>query len=218
MRSSAAVFAICSRVKKTSKWSERRAPSRMHYIASTHRSPMSPCSMCGCPTAAASSCAANFVHSTRELACLMLTSYDDDEALFEAIVAGAAGYVLKQVKGNDIIDAVRRVGDGQILLDPAMTARVVGRLRNGADGGPAPGRPEQPGTADPRTAGRRQDQSTDRRRDVPGREDGQELRQQPPGQDGDEPSNRGRRLRSTASRAAQPPVAATTLLSRHRRS
>jgi len=66
------------------------------------------------------------------LACLMLTSYDDDEALFEAIVAGAAGYVLKQVKGNDIIDAVRRVGRGEILLDPAMTSRVVGRLRNGA--------------------------------------------------------------------------------------
>src|SRR3954468_304788 len=74
------------------------------------------------------------------LACLMLTSYDDDEALFEAIVAGAAGYVLKQVKGNDIIDAVRRVGQGQILLDPAMTARVVGRLRNGV-------------TEDPRMAG-----------------------------------------------------------------
>jgi len=74
------------------------------------------------------------------LACLMLTSYDDDEALFEAIVAGAAGYVLKQVKGNDIIDAVRRVGQGQILLDPAMTSRVVGRLRNGV-------------TEDPRMAG-----------------------------------------------------------------
>src|SRR3954452_12881563 len=78
--------------------------------------------------------------SPPRVACLMLTSFDDDEALFEAIVAGASGYVLKQVKGNDIIDAVRRVGDGQILLDPAMTARVVGRLRNGA-------------TEDPRMAG-----------------------------------------------------------------
>jgi DNA-binding NarL/FixJ family response regulator len=66
-----------------------------------------------------------------QLVCLMLTSFDDDEALFEAIVAGAAGYVLKQVKGNDIVDAVRQVGAGRSLLDPAMTARVIERLRNG---------------------------------------------------------------------------------------
>ena len=65
------------------------------------------------------------------LACLMLTSFDDDEALFEAIVAGAAGYVLKQVKGNDIVEAVRQVGAGKSLLDPALTARVMDRLRNG---------------------------------------------------------------------------------------
>jgi DNA-binding NarL/FixJ family response regulator len=65
------------------------------------------------------------------LACLMLTSFDDDEALFEAIMAGAAGYVLKQVKGNDIIEAVRRVGAGHSLLDPTMTARVIDRMRNG---------------------------------------------------------------------------------------
>jgi two-component system response regulator DevR len=65
------------------------------------------------------------------LACLMLTSFDDDEALVEAIMAGAAGYVLKQVKGHDIIEAVRLVGSGRTLLDPAMTARVIERLRNG---------------------------------------------------------------------------------------
>jgi two-component system, NarL family, response regulator DevR len=65
------------------------------------------------------------------LACLMLTSFDDDEALFEAIMAGAAGYVLKQVKGNDIVEAIRQVGAGRSLLDPAMTARVLERLRNG---------------------------------------------------------------------------------------
>jgi two-component system, NarL family, response regulator DevR len=65
------------------------------------------------------------------VACLMLTSFDDDEALFEAIVAGAAGYVLKQVKGNDIINAVRQVGAGHSLLDPAMTSRMMERLRNG---------------------------------------------------------------------------------------
>ena len=62
----------------------------------------------------------------------MLTSFDEDEALFEAILAGASGYVLKQVKGNDIVAAVRQVGAGQSLLDPTMTARVMERLRNGA--------------------------------------------------------------------------------------
>jgi len=66
------------------------------------------------------------------LACLMLTSFDDDEALFEAIVAGAAGYVLKQVKGSDIVSAVRQVGAGRSLLDPMMITRVMERLRNGA--------------------------------------------------------------------------------------
>ena len=67
-----------------------------------------------------------------KLACLMLTSFDDDEALFEAIVAGAAGYVLKQVKGNDIVNAVRQVGAGRSLLDATMTSRVMERLRNGS--------------------------------------------------------------------------------------
>jgi len=66
-----------------------------------------------------------------EIACLMLTSFDDDEALFEAIVAGAAGYVLKQVKGSDIVNAVRQVGAGRSLLDPTMTSKVMERLRNG---------------------------------------------------------------------------------------
>jgi DNA-binding NarL/FixJ family response regulator len=68
-----------------------------------------------------------------ELACLMLTSFSDDEAMFEAIVAGAAGYVLKQVRGSDLVDAVRRVAAGQSLLDPAATARVIERLRRGPE-------------------------------------------------------------------------------------
>jgi len=66
-------------------------------------------------------------------ACLMLTSFADDEALFQAIMAGAAGYVLKQVRGNDLVDAVRRVAAGQSLLDPAVTARVLDRLRKGPE-------------------------------------------------------------------------------------
>ncbi len=63
-----------------------------------------------------------------QVACLMLTSYSDDEALFEAIIAGAAGYVLKQVRGGELIDAIRRVARGEHLLDPAVTGRVMKRL------------------------------------------------------------------------------------------
>jgi two-component system, NarL family, response regulator DevR len=64
---------------------------------------------------------------------LILTSYEDDEALFAAIMAGASGYVLKQVRGTDLVDAVRRVASGQSLLDPAVTARVLERIRAGGD-------------------------------------------------------------------------------------
>jgi two-component system response regulator DevR len=67
-----------------------------------------------------------------ELACLMLTSFSDDEALLEAVLAGASGYLLKQVRGSDLVDAVRRVAAGQSLLDPAMTAGVLRRLREGS--------------------------------------------------------------------------------------
>ena len=61
--------------------------------------------------------------------CLMLTSFADDEALFSSIMAGASGYVLKQVKGHDLVDAIRRVAAGESLLDPSVTARVLERLR-----------------------------------------------------------------------------------------
>ena len=64
-----------------------------------------------------------------EIQCLMLTSYADDEALFSAIIAGASGYLLKQVKGSDLVDGIRRVGRGESLLDPRVTARVLERLR-----------------------------------------------------------------------------------------
>jgi two-component system response regulator DevR len=66
-----------------------------------------------------------------EIACVMLTSYADDEALFAAIMAGASGYVLKQITGTDLVNDVRRVGAGQSLLDPAITTRVLDRLKNG---------------------------------------------------------------------------------------
>jgi len=64
-----------------------------------------------------------------EVQCLILTSFSDDEALFQAIMAGAAGYLLKQIRGTDLVDAIRRVAEGQSLLDPAVTARVLDRLR-----------------------------------------------------------------------------------------
>ena len=72
-----------------------------------------------------------------EIAALILTSYDDDEALFSAIMAGAAGYILKQVKGTDFIDTVRRVAAGQSMLDPAVTAQVLERLRSGPKADPS---------------------------------------------------------------------------------
>ena len=65
-----------------------------------------------------------------ELACLMLTSFGDDEALFDAIMAGAAGYVLKQIRGTDLVGAVRIVAAGRSLLDPQAASRVMARMRD----------------------------------------------------------------------------------------
>ncbi|MEE1803510.1 response regulator transcription factor [Streptomyces sp. JV176] len=69
-----------------------------------------------------------------ELACLMLTSFDDDDALLDAIMAGAAGYVLKDIKGADLVAAVRTVASGQSMLDPATTTRLMSSLRGEEDG------------------------------------------------------------------------------------
>jgi two-component system, NarL family, response regulator DevR len=64
-----------------------------------------------------------------DLRCLMLTSFADDDALFDAIMAGASGYVLKQIRGTDLVGAVRTVASGQSLLDPRTTAQVLQRMR-----------------------------------------------------------------------------------------
>lgn len=61
---------------------------------------------------------------------LILTSYDDDEALFSAIMAGASGYVLKEIKSSDLLSTIRHVAAGQSMIDPALTARVLDRVRN----------------------------------------------------------------------------------------
>ncbi len=67
-----------------------------------------------------------------QVACLMLTSFSDEEALFDAVMAGAAGYVLKQIHGSDLVGAVRTVAAGGSLLDPASTAQMLHRLRERA--------------------------------------------------------------------------------------
>jgi DNA-binding NarL/FixJ family response regulator len=64
------------------------------------------------------------------IGALILTSYDDDEALFAAIMAGAAGYVLKEIRGNDLVDAIRQVAAGNSLIDPSLMAKVLERVRN----------------------------------------------------------------------------------------
>ncbi|MCZ4124852.1 MULTISPECIES: response regulator [Streptomyces] len=71
-----------------------------------------------------------------ELACLMLTSFDDEEALLDAIMAGAAGFVLKQIRGSDLVSAVRAVAAGQSTLDPSAAARLMAKLRGAEE--PAP--------------------------------------------------------------------------------
>jgi DNA-binding NarL/FixJ family response regulator len=83
-----------------------------------------------------------------ELACLMLTSFDDEDALLDAIMAGASGYVLKQIKGSDLISAVRTVASGQSMLDPATTARLMRSLR--ADPTDTPAMPAELASLSPR--------------------------------------------------------------------
>ncbi len=68
-----------------------------------------------------------------EIACVMLTSYADDEALLAATLAGASGYVLKQVGASSLVGDVRRVADGQSLLDPGLSERAIERLREGPE-------------------------------------------------------------------------------------
>jgi DNA-binding NarL/FixJ family response regulator len=70
-----------------------------------------------------------------EIHCLMLTSFADDQALLDSVVAGASGYVLKQIRGSELVDDVRKVASGQSLLDPAAVKRMVDRLNAGSTAG-----------------------------------------------------------------------------------
>ncbi|HEY0167272.1 MAG TPA: response regulator transcription factor [Jatrophihabitans sp.] len=83
-----------------------------------------------------------------DIGCLILTSYDDDDALFAAVMAGASGYLLKEIRGSSLLDGIRQVKAGRSMLDPTVTERVMQRLRQGKE-------------QDPRLAG-----LTERERDI----------------------------------------------------
>ena len=140
-------------------------------------------------------------------ACLMLTSFSDDEALFTAIMAGAAGYLLKQVSGTDLIGAVRRLAAGESLLDPAMTTAVLERLRHPAEDDEDPRykslTEQERRILDEIAAGKTNRQIAQSH--VPGREDGEELRLRAAPQARHGTPHRGRCLRRRAGEA--PPTA-----------
>lgn len=76
------------------------------------------------------------IRATRpETRVVMLTSYPDEEAVLSAIIAGASGYLLKQVRGRDLVAAIESVGNGDSLLDPAVTEKILQRVRSAASGG-----------------------------------------------------------------------------------
>ena len=111
-----------------------------------------------------------------EVACLMLTSFSDEEALLDAVMAGAAGYMLKQIRGLDLVKAVRTLAAGQSMLDPMAAGQLMARLRDKQPEARSAGRTDRAGAQDPGADRRRADQPADRRAAVPGREDGEELR------------------------------------------
>ena len=156
--------ATCWRPRTTSWSSVRRAPRTRRCDASPRSIPTSRCSTFV-------SHDGNGVEACREIrsrhprtACLILTSFADDEALFEAIMAGAAGYVLKQIRSIDLVDAVRRVAAGQNSARPGRHGAGPRTVAPRARGGRADRPTHRPGTPGPRPARRRADQPPDRRR------------------------------------------------------
>ena len=131
---------------------------------------------------------------------VMLTSYPDEEAVIAAIIAGASGYLLKQVRARDLVAALEAVGRGESLLDPAVTGKVLERMRRiaTADQPDELGLADPAGAQDPGPRRRGQDEQGDRRRGLPVRQDGQELRQLDPGQAQPRAARAGGRLRRPA--------------------
>ena len=113
------------------------------------------------------------------LRCLMLTSFADDEALDAAVLAGAQGYVLKDIRGSDLVSSVHRVAAGATLLDAATIIAARARSTERTHDTERLGLPQPPGAADPRAPARGALQPRDRRAGLPRREDGQELRVEP---------------------------------------
>ena len=139
--------------------------------------------------------------SAPQVRCLMLTSYSDDDALFSSIMAGASGYVLKEVGGGDLLGDIRRVSQGVSLLDPVLTQDLFDRLRKDreAESRLAVLTPQERRVLELIAAGAVQ--PPDRRAALPGRGDGQELRLEPPVEARHAPPHRGGRLRRRARRA-----------------
>ena len=156
------------------------------------------------------------IEATREIRAenpaikvVMLTSYPDDEAVFAAIIAGASGYLLKQIRGRDLIAALEAVGRGESLLDPAVTEKVLDRVRRIATGTNTEGLAQL--TAQEQTIllrrGRGQDEQGDRRRGLPLGQDGEELRQLDPRQAEPPASRAGCRLHGPPPQSGRPVAA-----------
>ena len=110
------------------------------------------------------------------LRCLMLTSFTSDEAMLDAILAGASGYVVKDIKGMELAQAIKEVGAGRSLLDNRAAAALMAKLRGAAGTLRSVVRTQRPGARAAGPARRGPDQQADRGQDVPRREDGEELR------------------------------------------
>ena len=149
----------------------------------------------------------NGIEATREIRSrlpktrvLMLTSFADDEAIAASVVAGAAGYVLKEVNGGEIVRSVRAVASGRDLLDPEVTRVVMERLQRQALHRRPARVPVSARGTDPRTDGDGQNEPPDRAGTGVGREDREELRVQRPYEVGRRATSRGRRVPRTAHR------------------
>ena len=145
-----------------------------------------------------------------DLACLMLTSFADDEALYDAIMAGASGYVLKQIRGADLVNAIRTVAGGQSMLDAGTTAQVMERLRTGS-------RTEDPLSSLTEQERRILDligegphEPADRRAFVPRGKDSQELRIEPTREIGAATTHAGSCHGEQSARSSRHALSATT--------
>ena len=126
-----------------------------------------------------------------EVKCLILTSFDDEEALFAAVMAGASGYLLKQIHGTDVIEGIRLVADGKSLIDPSVAGKLF-RSSSDTSAGSGEGPVVTARARNPGTDHRRAHESADRRTALPRREDREELCVGAAGQVGDAASDRRR--------------------------